>query len=233
MFSNFRSPNKVYVREICSNDCRIYQGGGEHLGSPAGLREDLCSLRTAGGTRKAAFPRGGGIRAPRQRKTRIHNTTRETGAPEGMFRLPEERWRRLGFHWRREEEDGGSSGLDSEILTFDPDDPSVCYTLPANKEHQEKQPTTKEEGKQPKHSRQAKYKLHRGAFLPPGGDEESRRPTFFLQSGADYLGGGKHRRSEGCNSQPCLFLQGIIAQPCARVLRAIVHRRKTPSICSE
>lgn len=53
----------------------------------------------------------------------------------------------------RVEEHGGSSGLDSAILTFDPNDPSICYTLLAPKKSTRNQPTTKEEGKQPKHSR--------------------------------------------------------------------------------
>lgn len=144
----------------------------------------------------------------------MHNTTGETGAPERMFRLPEERWRRLGFHWRREEEHGGSSGLDSAILTFDP---SICYTL-----HQENQPTTKEEGKQPKHSRSAKYKLHRGPFLPPG--RWMRSPADPLFS-ADYLWGGK-QAFRGLQFTALL----ISSRDNYTAVRACLARHHTPAI---
>lgn len=45
------------------------------------VSESLFSLRAAGRTRQATSPQGGGIRAPRQPKAHIHNTTRGARCP--------------------------------------------------------------------------------------------------------------------------------------------------------
>lgn len=148
MFSNFRSPNKVYVREICSNDRQIYQGGDERLGSPAGLWRPVEPERPLPLTVE-----GSGLRDnTKPASTTPPGTQQNVLTFRGALAAAP-----ISMETSRVEEHGGSSGLDSAILTFDPADPSICYTPHApKKEHQGNQPATlltKEEGKEPKHGR--------------------------------------------------------------------------------
>lgn len=78
------------------------------------------------------------------------------------------------------EEYEGSSGLDSAILTFDPNDPSICYTLHApKKEHRGTSQPQKRKANNPNTAGRLNINYTGGLSPPRAGDKESCRPTFF------------------------------------------------------
>lgn len=77
---------------------------------------------------------------------------------------------RISMETSRVEEHGGSSGLDSAILTFDPNDPSICYTphAPKKSTRRSSQPQ-KRKANNPNTAGRLNINYTGGLFLPPGG----------------------------------------------------------------
>lgn len=147
MLSIFQSPNKVYVREIRSNDGDLDQGADERLAPPMGFGEHLSSLRKAGRTdQKSHFPpepRHPGSKTaenphPEHQQGHRENVS-SSGAAAAAARISADAWR-----------------ANSAILTLDPCELSICHTVHQSGAPKNQPATllTQEEGTKPKHSRE-------------------------------------------------------------------------------